>query len=267
MNAGCIMTDFLVSRDSVGKPKEWLKTAFFVLNDTKHGTILFDTGSPYESKRSLELLDTRFGIRPEDVRWVFFTHLHPDHTGLMHQLPNATFVGSAKEFALFDEVAIYLKQGGQMVDILRKLSPNYHKRFEGIESDPMLQEYVLDFWDDKNFHIKRLAIEECKGRIPEFITPISTHGHFVDCHSYHLKRAHHEFMVTGDALSSRMAFREDIDSQNGEMQLFPEAYVQSKRSLLQFEGIIIPGHDRPFFTDTLESLRKNCFDIDAKLRD
>ncbi|RZU31974.1 N-acyl homoserine lactonase family protein [Blastococcus saxobsidens] len=45
----------------------------------------------------IELLG-RFGVRPEDVGWSVLTHLHYDHTGVVAELPAATYVVQEAEW-------------------------------------------------------------------------------------------------------------------------------------------------------------------------
>jgi N-acyl homoserine lactone hydrolase len=39
------------------------------------------------------------GIPPEEVRWVVMTHAHFDHSGCLHQFPNAEVIFSQKEYS------------------------------------------------------------------------------------------------------------------------------------------------------------------------
>jgi hypothetical protein len=62
-----------------------------------------------------------------------------------------------------------------------------------------------------------------------------------------------------------MVFQQEPDSMNNEMQMFPKEYLETKAKFFPFEGIFMPGHDRPFFSGSLKSIRKNIFDVDEKL--
>ncbi|MGL4694987.1 MBL fold metallo-hydrolase [Enterococcus larvae] len=84
----------------------------FLVKHRSHGYVLYDTGyttdlykkkwlyklynrlNPTVIKRE-EMIDKqleRSGIRPEDIRTVILSHLHPDHIGGSNQFPNARFL-------------------------------------------------------------------------------------------------------------------------------------------------------------------------------
>ncbi len=263
MIGGYIVNDFLFKQKdgSIGK----IKTFFFVIKDEKYGVVLFDLGSPYYQESALEELKNKFGILPEDVRLVFLTHMHPDHVGLLGKFPNAVYVTSRAELEFFFRLARRMREGGRIVYILREASSNYKMRYMNPEDDDdSLQDCLEFFWDDKMFDLPYLFYED-NPDIPEWVEIIPAPGHYVFPLAYKVKRKHHDFLVTGDSFSSRVVFQQEPDSMNNEMQMFPKDYIATKAKFFPFNGIFVPGHDRPFYSGTLRSLRKNVFDVDEKL--
>ena len=98
-----------------------LKVRFGLVQHPVHGPILIDTGYTPESltvpgrSRILRTYSrvlrpqlnspeqpaavlSRFGLTPEDVRFVIVTHFHADHVSGLRQFPNAQFVANADAF-------------------------------------------------------------------------------------------------------------------------------------------------------------------------
>lgn len=96
-----------------GKKRKFPAGAF-LLEHTKHGLILFDTGysanmhktgligrvynlfnpTSVEEKDELKNQLEKIGVRPEDIKTIVLSHLHPDHIGGLRSFSEANFVVS-----------------------------------------------------------------------------------------------------------------------------------------------------------------------------
>ena len=94
MRAGYIFTDFPINSQENGIRS--LKCTSFIIIDKEYGPILFDTGSVYDTQTLLTFLKNQIGLEPDDIRWVFNTHIHPDHTGANRFFRKAKLVFSRK---------------------------------------------------------------------------------------------------------------------------------------------------------------------------
>ena len=103
MTAGYTFTDYpYLTRDNKTKI---LKCSSFVLIDEKFGPMVFDTGSAYDEKNLAHYLSHQFNLKPEDIKWVFITHIHPDHIGSNRLFKNAKIILSRNEFEFGDKIA------------------------------------------------------------------------------------------------------------------------------------------------------------------
>ena len=77
MEFGYYFTDFPYNTKNEGT--KYLKCTSFIIKDNEYGPIIFDTGSIYDYNTLLDFLKKQFNLLPNDIRWVFITHIHPDH--------------------------------------------------------------------------------------------------------------------------------------------------------------------------------------------
>lgn len=87
--------------------------------------VLVDTGMGIESAAFLETL--RSVIDPQELKWIYLTHPHPDHTGSLHPLINEvpglrviTTFGAFGLMSVGDPVAlerVYLLNPGESLDV------------------------------------------------------------------------------------------------------------------------------------------------------
>jgi len=120
---GCVCGQFHTTADAMGMKAGEARIAapvpFYVL-DHPDGVALFDCGlhadvgnadDPYRQALQAGGQDVTFGpedivarhlerldIDPGRVRWVVLSHLHFDHAGGLHQIPNATLVVQRREW-------------------------------------------------------------------------------------------------------------------------------------------------------------------------
>ena len=119
---GCICGQFHSPGDGLGMASERVAVPIpFYVVEHPQGVALFDCGlhadlvsedDPYRQRLRGQDLDSsvephelvgasleRLDIEPAKVRYVVLSHLHFDHAGGLHQLPNATVVVQAREWA------------------------------------------------------------------------------------------------------------------------------------------------------------------------
>jgi N-acyl homoserine lactone hydrolase len=119
---GCVCGQFHSPAEGLGMTggRVVAPVPFYVI-DHPDGVALFDCGlhaavgdaeDPYRKALQSQDLDVTFGpeetvtrhlerldIDPARVRWVVLSHLHFDHAGGLHQIPNATLVVQRQEWA------------------------------------------------------------------------------------------------------------------------------------------------------------------------
>ena len=123
MQAGYTFTNFpYITRENETK---YLKCTSFILIDEKFGPMIFDTGSVYDEKNLTGFLKTEFGLNADDVKWVFNTHIHPDHVGANRIFRNAKLVLSRNEFEFNDRIAQAVFQKQNLLAYLHENCPGY----------------------------------------------------------------------------------------------------------------------------------------------
>lgn len=124
---GCVGGQFHSPGAGLGMTAERVSVPIpFYVIEHPDGVALFDCGlhadladpeDPYRRRLRSQELDVslaphdtaaasleRLDIEPADVRWVIASHLHFDHAGGLHQLPNATVVVQSREWSAgFDD--------------------------------------------------------------------------------------------------------------------------------------------------------------------
>ena len=124
---GCVCGQFHTPGEGLGMEAERVSVPIpFYVVDHPDGVTLFDCGlhgdianadDPYRQRLRSQGMDStveadelasasleRLDIDPAKVRYVVLSHLHFDHAGGLHQLPNATVVVQSKEWAAgFDD--------------------------------------------------------------------------------------------------------------------------------------------------------------------
>lgn len=258
MKIGYYFTDFpefLVSGEL-----KFLKAPVFLYIDDTYGAMLFDTGSIYDTKSLLFFLKNYAKLNPEDIRWIFITHMHPDHTGGNRLFKNAKIVMSRKEYEFTNGIASVVFNNGNLLSYLHEKCPGYKNYFTQHEADNM-QRYIENYWSEESlgFHLNPVFIED-NPVIPEVIRILPTFGHTFYHYSYIIELEKIKILIAGDALSMRMILREEEqDERLLEPHMDFNSYFNSLNEIRKFNGIIVPGHDRPFFSNTLKSLRHHLY--------
>lgn len=258
MKAGYIITKFPIPNPDGSVLK--LNTSAFLLLDEEYGPIIFDTGSPYDQVYFLNTLKVKFGIHPHDVKWVFYTHLHPDHIGLNVHFKNARFILSRDEFNYLKQVVDIVKAKGDLLAFLHLSSKDYRRTYDR-HDEANLCMYISNLWTDRIDDLEMHFIED-NPELPRYIDVVPAFGHSIKHYGYIINREHMRFLVAGDAVSNRIVLSRNNMDFNDDVHMFTDEYFRTKNLLKNFNGVIIPGHDKPFFASTLKSIKNDCFDID-----
>lgn len=259
MKFGYCFTDFPYNTKNEGI--KYLKCTSFVLIDENYGPILFDTGSVFDNTTLTVFLKKNFNLSPDDIRWVFITHIHPDHIGANKFFRKAKLVLSKKDYEFSDKIANVVFADQDLLKYLHENCPGYISSFGQFETERMKKQ-ILKHWNKETIGIdlNPLYIEDSPN-IPDFIKIIPTKGHTFYHYSYLIDINPVNILVSGDALSMRMILRESFEDRFLEPHMDFDLYFKSLSKLKKKNTLIIPGHDRPFFSNTLKPIRKNCFNI------
>jgi len=238
-----------------------LKCLSFILEHPDHGVMIFDTGTPSDSELALFLKES-FNINCEAVSWVFNTHIHPDHVGGNHLFKNAKIVLSRKDFEESERIARVVFDNKDLKHYLHTNFTGYHKTFDDFETEQM-KLYTKNYWSEEKIGInsRTLYIEDTP-KIPDFINIIPTSGHTTFHHSYKIKGKTADYFITGDAVSSRLILNGGKENRLTEPHMDFDKFFESLAFFENQKAFLIPGHDRPFFSTTKQTIKENIFDID-----
>ncbi len=124
-----------VTKDEVTETQKPEIPIHAFLLDSPAGYILFDTGCDplgmkgawqkemcenpfiYDDDQTLNAQLAKVGVKPEDVKYVVLSHLHTDHAGGVHLLPNAEVFVNKKELD-----AVYEGHRNGTIDIFHQKS-------------------------------------------------------------------------------------------------------------------------------------------------
>jgi len=260
MEFGYFFSDFpSETKDGV---KYFLKCLTFVVLSEKYGTILFDTGSPSDSEKLVNILYNKFNIKPEDVKWVFNTHIHPDHVGNNYLYTNAKIILSKRDFEFALAIAEASYKEKDFLSYLHNKCPGYITSFTDFEAE-QTKNYIKKYWSVEKIGIGKNAIYiEDNPEIPEFITIIPSFGHTFYHYSYLLNFNDKKIIITGDAISNRLVLdKEDKDVRFLEPHMDFKLYFESLDKLSLNKCLFAPGHDRPFYSNTGIGIKKSKFTL------
>lgn len=259
MKAGYIFTTFSLKKKDGGVFP--LSCLSFVIIDEEFGPIIFDTGSPYDNDKLIECLDRQFGLTPLDFKWVFNTHIHPDHVGGNWLFKNATIIFSREDFLVTEGIASVVFNNGDLLSYLHSNFSGYTTYFDEFEANQM-RNNIKKYWSKERigFSLNHKFIED-NPNIPPFIQIIPSFGHTLYHYSYVINYNNKKIFIAGDALSNRFCLNSDYETKIIDPHMQHNAYIDSIEHFKQAEGIIVPGHDRPFFTKNGKGIRRSPFNL------
>ena len=259
MEFGYCLTEFPYKSENEGI--KYLKCTSFIIIDKEYGPILFDTGSILDHKTLLVFLKNNFNLLPDDIRWVFITHIHPDHIGANRFFRKAKLVISKKDYEFGNNISKVVFEKKDLLKYLHENCPGYISSIGEFEAERM-KEQIINHWTDEKIGIEQnpYFIEDSP-EIPHFIKVIPSIGHTFHHYSYLINIDNMNIIVAGDALSMRIILRENSEYRFLEPHMDFDLYFKSITKIKNINGLIIPGHDRPFFSHNFKPIRKNHFQL------
>ena len=122
--------------------------------------------------------------------------------------------------------------------------------------------YVKSFWSKERLGLNlTYGFIEDDVEIPPFIEPIESFGHTHFSYSYKINLNNQNYFITGDAVSNRLAIKSEIGDNISEPHMDLEKYFSSINYFKNQNGIIVPGHDKPFNISDRSAIRTNVFNI------
>jgi len=258
LKCGYFFSNFFVPFSSSGYS---LKCLSFVVVSKEYGAIIFDTGSPFKPEEVLNQLKDYFDLFPEDIKWVFTTHCHPDHVGANGFFKRAKFIFSKRDFDFAEEVAEVALSEKSLLNFLFDRCPGYVENFDETE-ERNIKYYVKNFWSRENLGLNySRSFMEDNPEIPEFIKPFETFGHTHFHYSFNLISSVNNFFVTGDSVSNRLILKNELKERLLEPHMDFENYFKTVDFFKKQSGIVIPGHDRPFNISDSIPIKTKIFEI------
>lgn len=204
--------------------------------------ILFDTGL-YGGDELVAAL-SRLGHVPEDVTHVLNTHFHGDHAGANDRFPNAVKIARREEFLFSRDWLTRFADAADRREYIKRDCPYLpdeiiNDRTRGLEDH--LDDVLNRWWDDFE---KDFTWLEDAPVLPENITVLETPGHTPYHISFVIRGETTRLVIAGDALSQRKIINGDAVGVEPHLDL--DAHKRSVTLLLSEDGVIVPGHDRPF---------------------
>lgn len=214
---------------------------------------LIDTG--FVRHKEIVYILNKIGLSALDIDYVLNTHIHPDHCGGNRFFKNAAIYFSEQDYFFQRDFMNALARSGldQTAGIIKKFYPDFNDK-QVLLYSRVAQEMAAMWYDDMVGNTEQIHYIEREWPF-HFIEPVETPGHSLQHYSFKIHAAPKPYLITGDALTTKTSFRMyKLD--------FPycydaEAYLKSQKKIGEFSGIIIPGHDKPFDTETGRYLNDN----------
>ena len=258
MKCGYFFSNFLIPSIT---EKNYLKCLSFVVISPEYGPIIFDTGSPFKTEEVLQQLKDNFGLYPEDIKWVFITHFHPDHVGANRFFKKAKFIFPKRDLNFAEEVASVVFSERDLLSFLFERCPGYLNNFDKTE-ESNIKYYIRNFWSKENLGLNYShSFIEDYPEIPQFIKPIETFGHTHFHYGFIIEASLENYFVTGDSVSNRLILKSDMEDRFSEPHMDFVKYFETVNFFKKQTGIIIPGHDRPFQIIDSFPIKTKTFEI------
>jgi glyoxylase-like metal-dependent hydrolase (beta-lactamase superfamily II) len=240
---------------------KFLKCSSLIIIHPYFGGIIFDTGSPDNPDDIKNQLKKYFGISADEIKWVFNTHIHPDHTGSNYLFKNANIIISRNDFLEAKSISEISLSDHDLKSYLYDHYKGYKNFYDDFEINN-LKLYIKKYWNEERLGLNlKVSYIEDNPEIPDFIKIIPTFGHTLYHYSYKVENNNRDLYITGDAVSYRQILNEDYNSRLNEPHMDFNSYFKTVDILKKYNGIFVPGHDRPFYSDTKRSIKKNVFEL------
>jgi glyoxylase-like metal-dependent hydrolase (beta-lactamase superfamily II) len=213
---------------------------------------LIDTG--FVDQSDVVYVLNKLGVSAHDIHYILNTHIHPDHVGGNQHFPQAEIYLSEKDYVFQRDFinAIAEAEDAPLSNVVKIFYPQFNEN--QLELYARLSTQMAAHWkDDLVGNLEQIHYIEEDWPF-DFIEVVETPGHSIQHYSFRVDTPGKPFLVTGDALPTKTSFRQNkLD--------FPYChdaglYLESQKKIGEFQGIIVPGHDKPFDTETGEYLEE-----------
>jgi len=208
--------------------------------------VLIDTG--FVGHKEVVYILNKMGLSALDITHVLNTHIHLDHVGGNRYFRRAQIYLSEEEYFFQRDYlrAIAAADIHEVDAIVREFYPEFNDR--QVQLFGSLSVRMAALWEDDvvgNTEQIRFIEEEWPFQV---IEAVETRGHTKQHFAFKIHSPGRDFLVAGDAMATRASFK--LDKLDFPYCYDARAYLESKRRISAFDGIIIPGHDRPFDSRT-----------------
>jgi glyoxylase-like metal-dependent hydrolase (beta-lactamase superfamily II) len=207
--------------------------------------VIVDTGLAHHGGVLLAALASH-GLQPDEVSLVFNTHAHVDHSHNNVLFPKARVFCSARDREW--TLRLYRTLTADPPPAPQDLLAFYPELLDLGYSDKLIRKVLAierSLWDERRWGSPERTVWLEDTALPDGLTLMSTPGHTPDHVSLLIHTSGEPVLVCGDALLRR-------DESTSALVLIPpwssRAYRASRDRILQFRGIVVPGHDDPFRT-------------------
>ncbi len=260
--AGYIDTSYEL--DLPGEAVFNLKSFIFLIIDPEYGAMVFDAGSPQKREETIERIKTCFNIEIEDIKWIFNTHLHIDHIGLniLAADTGTKIIISKEELESINKIINAAYSDSDFYEFMIDYLPGFKGNFSRNDANIWKRD-IRKFWPEakKINNKKNVYYIEDSPELPGNVTILPTPGHTFNHYGYKISFPNIDIFILGDALSNRYEFMYS-DEDPYEPQADIPLYNKTRKNLLTKKGLMVPAHDRPFYSTSLKSLKKNVFYIE-----
>ncbi len=216
------------------------------LIQTEKHNILIDTG--FVGHKEIVYILNKMGLSALDINFVLNTHVHLDHVGGNRFFRQAEIFLSEEEYFFQRDFlhAIADADYERVNDVVEHFYPNFNEK--QVELFARLSLEMAALWEDDIVgNIEQIRYIEDEWPF-DFIEPVETRGHTKQHFCFKIHAHGKPFLATGDALTTKTSFR--LNKLDFPYCYDTRAYLESQKRIGDFKGIIIPGHDRPFDTET-----------------
>lgn len=211
---------------------------------------LIDTG--FTNQKEIVYVLNKLGISALDVHYILNTHVHLDHCGGNRYFKNAQIYLSEADYFFQRDFMHTLSETSldKIESTIKKFFPNFNDKQAALFSP--LAKQMANFWED-DIVGNTEQIHYIEKEWPfDFIEAVATPGHSIQHYCFKVHSNPKSFLVTGDALTTRTAFR--LNKLDFPYCYDSKEYLRSQKKIGEFVGVIIPGHDKPFDSETKEYL-------------
>jgi len=207
--------------------------------------VLVDSG--FAGEPDLLLALKRLNVQPHDIQLLINTHVHPDHVGNNRLFPQARILVSRVDYEFSRRYSHAMIETSDPLQVLLAFYPEArgHRLLRhAMQAQLLAQRY---WHDDVIGQAEQTAWIEEQPELPPFIELWPTPGHTPGHYAVVLRTAT-PLLFSGDAMAGRLFWRSRLQ------ELVPrfngQQFQESRAWVEQFEGLVMGGHDRPFWSAT-----------------